>query len=295
MPKVTKIFLVPAPKYDIIAVNNGLVFAKEDTIMANTINTTYFPQFRNAGTVGKGNSTSTKSADSKNILSQYGADTNVELSNAGLNALSKAQSDSVDAYTGGGVGTDESKLSAKAQSFLENLRKKYGDYDFVVSNDLDTAQTVGGTKEYSVMFTVEELEKMADDDEYAQKVMGQVGNAVDTLKDLSEKDLGDGVQFSQLAVSFDTDGNMKLFAQLEKMSADQKERLDAAREKRAEEQKAADKAQATEDDSLFQADETQGTQILFKSADVEANSAEELLAKIFGIDWNNIAEEETYI
>ena len=37
--------------------------------------------------------------------------------------------------SGGGVGTDESKLSAKAQSFLENLRKKYGDYDFVVSND----------------------------------------------------------------------------------------------------------------------------------------------------------------
>lgn len=262
--------------------------------MANTINTTYFPQFRNAGTVGKGNSTSAKSADSKNILSQYGADTNVELSNAGLNALSKTKSDSVDAYTGGD-GTDESKLSAKAQSFLENLRKKYGDYDFVVSNDLDAAQTVGGTKEYSVMFTVDELEKMAEDDEYAQKVMGQVGVAVDTLKDLSEKDLGDGVQFSQLSVSFDDEGNMKLFAQLEKMSADQKERLDAAREKRAEERQAAEKAQATEDDSLFQADEVQGTQILFKSADVEANSAEELLAKIFGIDWNNIAEEEAYI
>lgn len=264
--------------------------------MANTINTTYFPQFRNTNTVSKGNSTSTKFADAKNVLAQYGADTNVELSNAGLNALSKAQSDSVEEYTGGSIGTDESKLSDKAKNFLEALRKKYGDYDFVVSNNLDASQTVGNTKEYSVMLTVDEIEKMAEDDEYAQKVMGNVGDAVNVLKDLSEKDLGEGVQFSQLSISFDDEGNMKLFAQLEQMSADQKERLDAAREKRAEEQKAAEKkAQATEDDSLFEADEVQGTQILFKSADVEASSAEELLAKIFNINWNEIAEEEAYI
>ena len=263
--------------------------------MANTINTTYFPQFKNVGTVGKG-ATSTKTADAKNPVAQYGGDANVELSSAGLNALAKSQSDSVEEYTGGTIANDESKLSAKAQSFLDSLRKKYGNYDFVVSNDLDTAQTVGGTKEYSVMFTVDELEQMADDEDYAEKVMGRVGDAVDMLKDLSEKDLGEGVQFSQLSVSFDSDGNARLFAQLEKLSADQKERLEAAKEKRAEEQKAADKkTQSTEDDSLFEADVDEGTEILFKRADVEASSAEELLSKIFGIDWNSIAEESAFI
>lgn len=256
--------------------------------MANTINTTYFPQFKNAGTVGKGIGSYKAASAEKSSATQFGDDSTVELSSAGMNALSKLQSDTVDNDTAGGAAaSDESKLSAKAQSFLDKLREKYGDYDFVVSDNLDTAQTIGGTKEFSVMFTREELERMAEDDEYAEKVMGNVGLAVDTLKDLSDKDLGDGVQFSQLSVSFDADGNMKLFAQLEKLSADQKERLEAAQEKRAEQQK-------TEDKSLDD-EESEQTSIFFKSADVEADSAESLLEKIFGIDWDNIAEQETFI
>ena len=269
--------------------------------MANTINTTYFPQFRNAGTVGKGATTSTKTS-AKNVAAQYGANTTVELSGAGKNALAKLQNDAVDEYDVNGFAAetdatvdDESKLSAKAKSFLESLRQKYGDYDFIVSNDLDTSKTLGSTKQYSVLLTNEELEKMADDEDYAKKVMGNVGKAVDTLKDLSEKDLGEGVEFSQLTVSFDDQGNMKLFAQLEKLSADQQERLEAAKEKRAEEKKEA--AQQAEDAAKedVDAEPPEWSRILFKGADVEANSVEELLAKIFQIDWNNIDEEEAFI
>ena len=207
--------------------------------MMNAISNNYFTQYQSAG-LGRQTPTSTGTEiDSENPFANYAADTRVEISDAGRNALQASQS-------------DESKLSAKAQSYLESLRKKYGDYDFVVSNNLDTAQTVGSDKEYSVIFTTEELEKMAEDDDYAQKVMGQVGDAVDTIKSLWEKDLGEGVQFSQLSVTFDGDGNMKLFAQLEKLSADQKERLEAAAEKRAEEK----------------ADVDDGMPIVFKSADI---------------------------
>ncbi|MBQ7454005.1 MAG: hypothetical protein IJS69_03000 [Selenomonadaceae bacterium] len=255
--------------------------------MANTINTTYLPQFKNAGTVGKGATNSTKT-EAKNSATQFGGDMTVELSDAGLNALAKSQSDTVEEYTGSTTSAnDEVKLSAKAQSFLENLRKKYGDYDFIISNNMDASQTVGSTKEYSVILSPEELERMAEDDDYAQKVMGKVGDAVGMLKNISEKDLGEGVQFSQLSVSIDDEGNMKLLAQLEKLSADQKERLEAAKEKRAEQQKAEEKS--------LDDDEPELTKILFKAADVEASSEEELLAKIFGIDWDSIDEEEAYI
>ena len=256
--------------------------------MANTINTNYLSQFKNLSTVDK--RTSTKSS-ATNVNNFAGADSSVEISSAGLDALAKLKSDTVDEQTGGGIG-DESKLSDKAKNFLENLRKKYGDYDFVISNDLDAAQTVGGTKEYSVMLTVDELEKMADDDEYAAKVMGQVKDATDTLKDLSEKDLGEGVQFSQLSISFDDNGNQKLFASIEKMSADQKERLDAAREKRAEQQKAD--AQAAKEKSLDDEPDEELFAITFKSADVEADNADDLLSKILGIRWDEIDDETAY-
>lgn len=241
--------------------------------MLNMISTNYFTQYQNAAQLGK--HTTVPNINAEKNSSTLSA--TVEISDAGLDALKNADAN-VPA---------ENKLSDKAKSFLESLRQKYGDYDFMVSDNPDAAQTVGSTKEYSVIFTPEELEKMADDDDYAQKVMGQVGTAVDMLKDLSEKDLGEGVQFSQLSVSIDDEGNMKLFAQLEKLSAEQKERLNAARERRAEESK----AEETEDKT----DEPELTKILFKGADVEADSAEELLTKIFGIDWNEIAEEEAYI
>ena len=242
----------------------------------NPINANHFLQYQSAAQFTK-RTTTAPTAD-KNLLDSYGA--TVELSDEGLNAL-KTDEANLPA---------ESKLSDKAKNFLASLREKYGDYDFMVSDNPDAAQTVGNTKAYSVIFTPEELEKMADDDDYAQKTMGQVNSAVDMLKDLSEKDLGDGVQFSQLSVSIDDEGNMKLFSQLEKLSADQQERLEAAKERRAEEERKAE-----ESDAEKSKDEPELTKILFKGADIEADSAEELLAKIFGINWDEIAEEEAYI
>jgi len=209
------------------------------------------------------------SADEKNFPAQKNSDS-VEISDAGLNALTASQN------------SDAPKLSDKAQKFLDGLREKFGDYDFVVSANPNAADAAGGTKEFSVIFTPEELERMADDADYAEKILGNVENAVDKLKNISERDLEDGVQFSQLSISFDDEGNMKLFASLEKISAEQQERLDAARQRRAEENPDAE----ISDEPL---------KILYKPADIEADTEEELFAKIFGIDWDAVAEEEAFI
>ena len=245
--------------------------------MLNAINTNYLSQYQKTGNLGVNSANQNKLTTAAN----FNEKTIVDISEDGLNALEQSQNSAQ---------TDESKLSAKAQSYLENLRKKYGDYDFFVSDNLDAAQTTGSSKEYSVIFTTEELEKMAEDDEYAEKTMGNVGKAVDMLKNISEKDLGEGVQFSQLSVSIDDEGNMKLFAQLEKLSEEQAARLEEAKQKRAEEKEATEK-----NNQPTEKEQSDFTQILFKAADVEADSEEELLAKIFGIDWSKIPEEEAYV
>lgn len=241
--------------------------------MLSSISANFFRSYQTAGQLGNqaNQATALNQTPAENNFFAP-ANANVEISEEGL-ALSQQPID------------DEQKLSAKAQSYLEKLRDKYGDYNFVVSNDMDTSKTLGSDKEYSVMFTTEELEKMAEDDEYAEKVMGQVGKAVDMLKNISEKDLGEGVQFSQLGVSIDSEGNMKLFAQLEKLSEEQQKRFDEAKEKRAEEKTKAEEEPPKDD----------GMPVVFKSADVEADSEEELLAKIFGIKWDEIPEEEALI
>ena len=242
--------------------------------MLNAISANLFKSYQTAEQFGNQSANLNKTDTANNPFAT--ANATVEISDEGL-ALSKMQSNE----------SDEQKLSAKAQSYLENLRKKYGDYNFVVSNDMDTSKTLGSDKEYSVMFTTEELEKMADDDEYAQKVMGQVGNAVDMLKKISEEDLGEGVQFSQLGVSIDSEGNMTLFAQLEKLSEEQQKRFEEAKEQASE--RAKEKSQTDKESP------EDGMPVVFKSADVEASNAEELLAKIFGINWDEIPEEEALI
>ena len=251
--------------------------------MLNAINSNFLRSYQAAGQLGNQTATFNKNDAESNPFAA--ANTSVEISEEGL-ALSKVQGSDTD----NNVKSDEQQLSPKAQSYLENLRKKYGNYDFIISNDMDASKTVGSTKEYSVMFTAEEIEKMAADEDYAQKAMGQVNSAVDMLKDLSEKDLGEGVKFSQLGVSIDDDGNMKVWAQLEKLSAEQQKRLEEAKEKAAERQQAAEEKAKAEAEPP-----EDGMPIVFKSADVEASNAEELLTKIFGIKWDEIPEEEVLI
>ncbi|MBR4153256.1 MAG: hypothetical protein IKT98_09905 [Selenomonadaceae bacterium] len=254
--------------------------------MLNTIGLNNIMQYQKASQLGNSLANQNKTADAQNPYANYSADTLVDISTDGINALEESQNNPQK--------DDEQKLSAKAQSYLEKLRKQYGDYNLVVSDDLDTAKTAGTDKEYSVIFTTDELEKMAEDDKYAEKVMGNVGKAVDVLKNISEKDLGEGVQFSQLSVTIDDEGNMKLFAQLEQLSKDQAARLEEAKQKRAEEKKAAEeKAQKPEAEE--EEEDRELIPITFKAADVEADSEEELLTKIFGIDWSKIPDEEAYI
>ena len=79
---------------------------------------------------------------------------------------------------------------------------------------------------------------------------------------------------NKLTMSFDDDGKMTLFADLEKITEKQKERLEELKEKRAEEKKQEKK------------------DVTVKRTTIQANSKEELLEKISELDWSKITEEK---
>ncbi len=258
--------------------------------MANAINSSYSMLYQNFNQVSKRSATSEKTAtnDTKNSAAKFGDSANVSFSGEALAALANQKNSSEDIGANYfAEDSQESKLSSKAQDFLKNLREKYGDYDFVISDNFDGNQSLVSSKGYSVVFSTEEIERMANDEEYANEMMKKVDDAVKMTDKISESgQLGEGVQFSQVTVAFDDQGNTKLFAQLEKMSEEQRERFEQLKEKRAEEKK---EAAAAKDD-----EEPEKEPIAVKQASVEASSEEELLEKILGIDWNNIAEENFY-
>lgn len=190
--------------------------------------------------------------------------------------------------------SSESKLSEKAQKYLDKLRKDYGDYDFVIADAGDDMKGLLSKtdKEFSVVFSSDELEKMADDEKFAAKQMQSVETAVDMSKKISEElaSKGNGIQLNSVSVTFDDKGTRKLFAELEQSTADQNETMEKIAEKRAEDKKNAEKAKEKKANGKNKdagAYESAGTKAV-KRVTVEAPNIDNMLKKIAGIDWDKV-------
>ena len=193
---------------------------------------------------------------------------------------------------------NEEKLSKKAQDFLKNLRSKYGDYDFMIGNGSDEIRSLSksGSKEFSVIFSNAEIEKMANDEDYAAKKMHEVENSVNMCRKICEQQgyvsafdadkSGNGI-INKITITSDDNGNMKFFAELEKTSSKQKERLEKSREKKAEEKKAEERHAHKK--NPYEKD----TKDSVKRTTIEADSINEFLDKLEKVDWANIADSKS--
>lgn len=160
------------------------------------------------------------------------------------------------------------KLSDKAQELLERLKKTHTNMDFMVASKGDNAKEIlsRGTKEFSVLFTEEELEKMASDEKYEKKYMDRVQGAV-RMSEQINKQFGFGPasekgNITKIGIAFHNDGSMSYFASLEKMSENQRNRLE------------------------------QNIPVRSKRTQVSASSMDDLIRKMNQTDWSKIREED---
>lgn len=174
------------------------------------------------------------------------------------------------------------RLSEKAKKLLEELKKTYGNMDFIVANyDSDeeaAAYLSRGTKEYSVLIDPETLEQMAADKETKDKYIGILEDSVNQLSNIKSQLADQKDEIKSIGISIDKDGNVSFFAELERAGERQKEFIERSREKRAEERTAEDK-------KAYEHDRTRRTTVY-------ADSVEELLEQIKSVDWNKIKEED---
>lgn len=185
------------------------------------------------------------------------------------------------------------EFSDAAQKLLEKLKKTYGDkMDIMVADfesDDDAREILSrGTKEFSVLFSTDELEKMAADENYEKENMSRVEDAIRMSKEINEKydsqsesdEDGEKGTITRIGISFNSDGTTSFFVELEKSSAQQKERIEKTKEEHAEEKK----AEAKKKDKDQEAKPA-------KRVTVAASSEEELLEKMNEVDWSKIKEE----
>lgn len=197
--------------------------------------------------------------------------------------------------TGSITKTNESKLSSKAQEFLKNLRKQYGDYDFFVGNSTDDLKSLvkSGNKEFSVVFSNAELERMANDEKYAKEKLNCMNRAVQMSEEINKKygfergfgKEGAGAEITKIGIVFKDDGTTSFFAELEKSDAKQRERIEKSREEKRAKKK--DEEKRTEKEIQSYSKNPAET----KRTSVQADSMEELVKKITAVDWNAVKSE----
>lgn len=185
------------------------------------------------------------------------------------------------------------QLSKAAQKLLEKLRNTYSDMDFMVADfknaDEAKAALSRGTKEVSVLFSSEELEKMASNEKYEKEYMDRVQGALRMSDEINKKfgfesafgKDGSNSEITQIGIFFNSDGTTSFFAELEKSSASQRERIEQRqKERRAQKKEDAKKVEREKERKRLEGKVDQ------KRTTVHADSMEELLEKIREVDWN---------
>ena len=188
------------------------------------------------------------------------------------------------------------ELSQGAKDLLNEMQKKYGDMDFFVadysSDDEAQRYLSRGSKEYSVLIEPELLEKMAADESVKEKYLGIIDDARNKISEVKDEvaKLDDGeygvkkADIKNVGFSVKSDGSVSFFAELEKSSADQKKRIEQAREDK--------KAQKKEDEKEAKAKKLKEQQEdRVKRSVVRGGSADELIKKIWEVDWDKVVEE----
>lgn len=179
------------------------------------------------------------------------------------------------------------ELSEGAKELLKELQKKYGDMDFFVANYSSDEEAQSylsrGTKAYSVLIDPETLEAMAADGDTKQQYMDQIEAARNDLGSMKDQLEETGEEVTRVGMTFDKDGNVSYFAEVEKIGERYKEHIEKGIEKKKEE-----KAEAAKKEEAGAAHSPGKV----KKTTVYADSVDELMKKIREVDWDKIGEEE---
>lgn len=110
------------------------------------------------------------------------------------------------------------ELSEAAQNYLAELKEKYGDYDFIVS-DFETDEEAQellsqGNGTINVLITPDLLEKMAADEATRNEYEAVISGAEDQFGKIKEQ-IGDNTDLvDKLGISFGDDGKVSYYAAL---------------------------------------------------------------------------------
>lgn len=211
-------------------------------------------------------------------------------------AAKEAESAKADKAKSANAAKEEKKsptLSKAAQKLLKDLQKTYKNMDFIVA-DYETEEEAAnllsrGTGEYSALISADELEKMAADDSVKEKNLKTLDEAVSKLDEMKEQ-LGDKADdVTRIGIVIGDDGEVSFFAELEKNSEKQRERIEKQRMEKGHSKEQRDEAKEAKNAETAQYRAV--GRPAEKRTTVFAPTVEELAEKISQVDWSKVKEE----
>lgn len=201
------------------------------------------------------------------------------------------------------------KLSEKGAKYYEQLKAKYGNYDFVlVSNDqVETAEAqaakYANKSKTVVLIDAEKIEKMATDADYRKKYENILSGAQAQLDQLA-KSFGNMSGVKGFGMRVNDNGATSFFAAVDKNAAAnakaQQKRLEKkAAEKKEAKKKAAKEANEKRLEQLREKSRTEKTDLsdeddpISANEDIEvvsANSIEELVKKVQDMTYASMSD-----
>lgn len=189
------------------------------------------------------------------------------------------------------------ELSEKAAKYYEQLKKRYGNYDFIlVSRDqkenakANAAKYANGYKTV-VLIDEDKIEQMATDEKFRKQYEGILSGAAAQIQQLKTSLQSSGAQVKGFGMQVNDGGTLSFFAVLKKSSAEQKARIEKKGEQKRAEKKAAEKKAAKKEkeeqlkEKRAESDDTEET------VTITANSIEELLSRIDTYNFNTRSDE----
>lgn len=189
----------------------------------------------------------------------------------------------------------EPKLSKEAQKYYDKLKKKFGNYDFILVSKDQKANAQANAGKYAnniktvVLIDEDKIERMATDESYRKKYEGILSGASSQLEQLKSSMEKSGANVKGYGMQVNDGGTASFFAVMKKSSSDQKARIEKSAEKKKAEKKAAEKrAEKKKEEARLEKSKSSKTD---KSNDIDniddeetvtitANSIEELMNKI---------------
>jgi hypothetical protein len=221
-----------------------------------------------------------------NIYSTYTASSKTD------NTKESGSSESTKKTGNYGTTIGNATLSDEAAKYYEELKKKYGNMDFILVSEDQKAYAQANAASYAnsskmvVLIDEDKIERMATDENYRKQYEAIISNAASGVSQLKTSIESSGLssQVKGYGMQVNDGGTASFFAVLKKSSADQKARIEKkAEEKKAEKKEAEKKAEKKEKEERLEKAREADDDTAVDDEDtviITANSIEELIQKI---------------